>query len=383
MRFFIYIACLLFFNSLFAQNLVINSDFEDRNCCPEDFSQFGCTNTWSRPSEGTSDYFSACKNRFDSPVVKVPDNFIGNQEAYNGEAYAGIYVFYPKTSYREYLQAFLKSPLIAGETYCIEVPVSLADSVGLSVAELGISFSNIKTKQLHHHQIRTQFIPLKNSDSSQLNSKSDWTILKTEYLAKGGEQYLLIGNFYDNFQTDTSSVNSVFNPTEKLSSYYYIDAVCLVPKEVGEPCSCEEEKPIFQSDSSYVELFEFSKKIEDPLLPKVGERVILKNIYFQTAKASLLPQSLDELQKLYGLLIKYPNMKIEISGHTDSEGKSDYNQGLSEARAQTVYTWLLNQGVSRERIQFKGFGELRPIDTNHTDIGRQNNRRVEFEVLEN
>jgi outer membrane protein OmpA-like peptidoglycan-associated protein len=74
-------------------------------------------------------------------------------------------------------------------------------------------------------------------------------------------------------------------------------------------------------------------------------------------------------------------MKIEIGGHTDDKGTIEYNQKLSESRAKAVVKYLVNKGIDERRLKYKGYGELSPIDTNDTEIGRFNNRRVEFKIL--
>ena len=74
-------------------------------------------------------------------------------------------------------------------------------------------------------------------------------------------------------------------------------------------------------------------------------------------------------------------MKIEISGHTDSKGTDSYNLTLSQNRAQSVVDYLAAHGIDKGRLKAAGYGETKPIDTNDTDEGRQNNRRTEFEIL--
>lgn len=108
--------------------------------------------------------------------------------------------------------------------------------------------------------------------------------------------------------------------------------------------------------------------------------VILKNVFFATASAELLPTSTNELDRLYQLLEDNPDMRVQINGHTDNVGGDEDNQMLSEARAKAVYAYLLEKGVSAERLKYKGFGETRPIAENDSATGRQQNRRTEFEV---
>ena len=115
---------------------------------------------------------------------------------------------------------------------------------------------------------------------------------------------------------------------------------------------------------------------------KIGETVVLKNIFFETAKYDLKIESKIELEKLIQFLKNNPQIKIELSGHTDNTGKKDYNQNLSENRAKTVYNYLINKNITKQRLSYKGYGDTKPVDTNNTEQGKANNRRTEFKVIE-
>lgn len=108
--------------------------------------------------------------------------------------------------------------------------------------------------------------------------------------------------------------------------------------------------------------------------------VILKNVFFATASAELLPSSTNELDRLVKLLEDNPDMRIQINGHTDKVGSDEDNLELSEARAKAVYEYLIEKGVAQNRLRYKGFGETHPIADNEKKSGRQKNRRTEFEV---
>jgi OOP family OmpA-OmpF porin len=98
-----------------------------------------------------------------------------------------------------------------------------------------------------------------------------------------------------------------------------------------------------------------------------------------TANAGLLPGSMEILDQAVEVLNRYPNIRVEVGGHTDSIGSEDYNQKLSERRARVVYDYLVSRGISSDRLVGPvGYGELRPIDTNDTREGRQRNRRTEL-----
>ncbi len=113
-----------------------------------------------------------------------------------------------------------------------------------------------------------------------------------------------------------------------------------------------------------------------------GSSVVLKNVFFETDKYELLPESITELKKLIDLLEKNPTLKIELSGHTDSIGSHEYNMELSKNRARSVYSYLIENGIDKSRLTYKGYAATKPIDTNETPEGRANNRRTEFKVIE-
>ncbi|NPD45206.1 MULTISPECIES: OmpA family protein [unclassified Lentimicrobium] len=142
---------------------------------------------------------------------------------------------------------------------------------------------------------------------------------------------------------------------------------------------------LFYSDAIYIKenydrLKPFIKDI--PLLPiQMGSSIVLKNIFFELDKSTLKMESYSELNKLYEFLYKNESINIEIGGHTDNQGSDDYNKNLSEHRAQAVYDFLVEKGISRSRLSYKGYSFDKPIDTNDTEEGRANNRRTEFIVV--
>ena len=115
---------------------------------------------------------------------------------------------------------------------------------------------------------------------------------------------------------------------------------------------------------------------------KVGKKVVLNNILFETGKSILTTASFVELDRLLNILQDEPLMRIEISGHTDITGSLALNNKLSEDRARAVVEYLVQKGTDRSRLEFKGFGPSQPIADNATSAGRAKNRRVEFKILE-
>ncbi len=114
---------------------------------------------------------------------------------------------------------------------------------------------------------------------------------------------------------------------------------------------------------------------------KVGQSVVLNNIFFEFDKYDLKNESRSELGKLISFLEKNPRLKIEISGHTDNVGGKQYNQQLSEKRANAVKEYLLQHGIPEAHLQSVGFGDIKPIADNASEQGRTLNRRTEFKIL--
>jgi outer membrane protein OmpA-like peptidoglycan-associated protein len=127
------------------------------------------------------------------------------------------------------------------------------------------------------------------------------------------------------------------------------------------------------------------KKIE------VGEAIVLRNIFFDYNKSTLRPASTAELERLTKLMTDNPTLRIEISGHTDSQGNNEYNKNLSQSRAKAVVDYLINKGIPASRMESAGYGEEKLIISDaelmkmktktEKEEAHQQNRRTEFKIL--
>lgn len=134
---------------------------------------------------------------------------------------------------------------------------------------------------------------------------------------------------------------------------------------------------------------EYEKNI-DLKQVEVGATIALKNIFYDFDKATLRPESANELERLTKMLTDNPTVKIELGSHTDSQGSNDYNQKLSEARAKSVMDYLIGKGISPDRLTSKGYGETKLLVTDaqiaamktktEKEAGHQENRRTEFKI---
>ena len=115
---------------------------------------------------------------------------------------------------------------------------------------------------------------------------------------------------------------------------------------------------------------------------KIGEKILLTNVFYEIDSWELKKESTLELNTLINLLTENKEVIIEIGGHTDSTGSSDHNMNLSEKRALSVVNYLINKGISPERLKYKGYGDTLPVCDNLTAEGRKQNRRTEAKVIE-
>lgn len=310
-------------------------------------------NNWYMAA-GTPDYFSSKRKK-----------------ARTGEKYCGIRL-YSTTEYLEYLENYLKHPLEAGKKYCCKIFFKLNYKSGLATDAIGFKF-NDRLLKFHYN---SEYLPVPdiiNKSKQMLKETKDWMQLTGLYNAYGGEQYFIIGGF----RALGARNKTMVGYKGKEEAYYFIDDVYVWEVANDSDCICN---TITVPDSLKNEVRRTTVKV-DTSTYKVGKTFIIKNIYFDTDKAELLPKSYKALDSLVATLMDYPTMDIEISGHTDNTGTKERNIELSKERAQAVVNYLLTFGISQSRLNYEGYADNQPIDTNTSPQGRQNNRRVQFKVL--
>lgn len=379
----IFLLIILFNTKIMGQeknNLIYNPSFEEYYTCPQKIEPYGYMSevvAWWQPTAGSADYYNKCGSR----QCNVPKNKLGIQMPRTGVGMVGIYT--SKTTYREYIQTELKEEMIEGETYRLCFYVSLSEYSSGAVATIGALFTQHRIEQDTREMLTDQDITKYDNGISQsistylkpqivnpynnpLIDTENWMKIEGEYIAQGGEKFLTIGNFYPAPQSNCTDLDYL---TYLLpGAYYYIDDVSLY-------ClGCKDEQIIDNNITI--------TKTKDEKRYEVGQVIILENIFFEFDKSIILPQSFVELNNLISILEKYPYMKIELSGHTDSKGSDRYNQKLSYERVKAVYEYLVSQGISPKRLKYRSYGYTKPIADNKTDEGRAKNRRVEFLILE-
>ena len=360
MRTVIFLFFLVFACAASAQNLVPNPGFEEFTVCPGSYTRQKedlPVLHWYSPNAGTPDAYNACsKGEGD-----VPYNWAGVSEAWEGAGYAGIYVWFSGKNFREYLQCKMNSPLIRDTTYVVSFRYRLSSYSKYCIDRIGLHLSDSAVQKRNDRawNITPTFRFV--SDSALTPTTGLWELAQTEFRARGNEQYVTIGNFDDD--NHTGSYEIMHRPAQefmlKEAAYYYIDEVVIRMK--FDPT---EIAPVLAS---------FSR---DDV--KLNERYVLDNILFDFNSYKLLRRSFDQLDELVAVMKVNKDYRVRISGHTDDVGSDHYNLQLSRMRARTVADYLIQSGVSPERIQSDGYGKSVPLLEGNSDAVRRMNRRVEL-----
>jgi gliding motility-associated-like protein len=219
----IIILCAISFKKLIAQsNLIPNPSFEQFSSCPTNAGQITLSAQWSSPTQfGSPDYFNQCD------IINglgVPSNGYGYQSALTGVAYSGIVLYSTILSdYREYLQTPLLNPLSFGRIYCFSFNVCLSESSRFSINQFGVYFSSISINQ--NISTNLPIVPSAEVYATVFyNDTTNWVNISGTYLANGGENYFLVGNFRNNsnsvFGTETGTTNNAYYYIDDVSVYY-------------------------------------------------------------------------------------------------------------------------------------------------------------------
>jgi len=247
----VFTGCLLFVEHSIGQNIVINPSFEQTvtNCANFGGEGFrtDLAGTWDNANSNIAgdscsspDLFSAC-NVISIPgfpisfsVTGMPQNELGWQYARTGTRYADIITHEPLSNYREYIQGRTSVPMVAGQEYCVSFFVSKGDNVPFATNNMGVFFSTSQYLRNACPGSQNALInetPQLNYDCEPITDTANWVRLQWNYTATGGEQYFIIGNFFNNANTQIVNTGhgSLLNPY----AYYYIEDVSIV---ASEPC---------------------------------------------------------------------------------------------------------------------------------------------------
>jgi OOP family OmpA-OmpF porin len=362
------LALLLSFTPTFihGQNLVPNPSFESYTSCPGSFhkspGQFQLPG-WTSPTIGTPDHFHVCSEG----DADVPYNWAGVADAEEGNGYAGLFVWMNEKNYREYLQSKMAEKLIKDSIYHIQFFYKLSSYSKYSIDRIGIFLSDSAFAVKNDRPLSVKPTLAIVQDSALTKETGMWEKASWWYKARGGEQFITIGNFWSN--EETGLYNIQFRPASEpmlaMASYYYLDNVQVISRDYLQKQQERQIIPDFDIEET-----------------KLNTTYILKNIQFAYDSYRLLNPSFRELDQLAEFLMKHPRLKLQLFGHTDDRGSDRYNQRLSELRAKNVADYLMSVGVRKDRVEYFGYGKSKPLVNEMTEEAREINRRVEIRFVE-
>lgn len=362
-RLLLVLAVLCFSNAASAQELVPDPGFEFYNVCPNIKPM--ATRYWYSPSKATPDYFNMCAYR---GMIRKPHIPWGWIEPHAGNGFAGFKAYVKRSrNYREYVEIALREPLKKDSLYAVEFYLALSAWSNRSVSSVGLYLG----RKANHKKIykalpcQPQF-----TAPSDTSARKRWIRHRFIYRAGGGERYVTIGNFNNDRHTPLQDHPLPLKEDSNTydGAYYFVDDVSVKPFRETE------------TEASVVEHGIPGPGSDDTM--QVGDRLVIEDIYFDTDKWELRPESWRGLEKLLSVLINHPSYVVEISGHTDSTGNEEHNLALSQHRAEVVVRFLTENGISAHRLIARGYASSFPIADNKTVAGRSRNRRTELRLLD-
>jgi OmpA-OmpF porin, OOP family len=384
---------------LIAQNLVLNYSFEKStpNKLLDKICQF--TGHPRQFNDGMVDWitFNDC----------TPDLFVYDStqaaclplpKPRTGKRMLGLILYHPKfgvefnASYHEFVQGKLAKPMQIGKNYRISFWVYNNDSLGVehlryvfgpdakgkAVCNNNFSFyfskeSASKTESINNSIVTYEITPQVTLPEI-VDTDGKWTKIVANFKADQAYKYFIFGNFLSDNKTqlnmsederqringentDTKDVKTV--KTKRIGYYLFDDFAIIEGDEVPKTTPHANLETTLKNEKKY----SFDTKL-----------------LFEIAKADLKPEAQPILDELVVFLQKNTTAKIEICGYTDAQGEAAANLKLSNARAKSVYNFLISKGIDANQLASKGYGEANPVADNETETGRSSNRRVEILV---
>ncbi len=384
----------------FAQtNLVPNPTFEKVEKKIKEKGEIKVATPWTSPTLAQADLYVPKTKNFN---ISIPENSYGEEKPMEGTGYAGIIGYsYKNKVPRSYLQVQLTEAMEEGKEYCVKYHVSLADLSKYSCNHMGVAITD-KAMTANNSDILKFESHIESRKLKIYETQFYWTPICGIYMAKGGEEYLTIGNFTDDADLQIKKVKRPrgFTKPQTYDAYYYIDNVSVIPLEETKKCDCD-VTPGMENQAVVKKDFSSDKDVNTKTLKIINtdgsssgngkadstavdgskeagsvvdnEKVDGMVIRF-SSKSFSIDASLAKLDKVVAYMKENPDAIILVSGHID-ESEQDVDK-LAGRRVGTVYKYLLSKGLTKERVERNIVGADEPIDKK--DISK--NMRVEISV---
>jgi outer membrane protein OmpA-like peptidoglycan-associated protein len=360
-------------------NLVPNGGFENAQLKNlKDVGQLTsfCT-PWDSPIKGSADLFNT---NMKSPKVAAPANYMGKQDPFEGDNYAGFRGFTkdPKKN-RSYLQVKLKQKLAKNQLYCIRFNVSVSELSKVSVNNVGMFISDRKVTNDNFNALSFQ-PQITEKNNKPIKTMDGWETICGTYIGKGAEEYIIIGAFGTEDQLKQEKLKKPVGQEGVVTAdaYYYIDNIEIVAVDAQSQCFCgkpEDKEP----DLIYSRA---SAKTPDM---KPTDQVANTAVWFSSLSSEIPEQFLPELDEMVTLLKANASINLVLTGHCETSENMEakvntFYTNMGQKRAEAVKQYLVKGGVESGRIEIVNAGADKPATDRTTALAKAQNRRVEFKV---
>jgi outer membrane protein OmpA-like peptidoglycan-associated protein len=375
------------------ENLVPNPSFESVGKKPKRLGQIEGATGWVMATGAKPDLFTP--NKYDD--INVPLNVYGKEEAQEGSNYAGFVAYsHGGKDDRTYMMTKLDSPLKKGMTYCVKFYVSLAEASKYVVPTVGMRFAKKPygtSEKMHLIEDEGVFMHFKaDQDKEILSARYNWTEICGNFVAKGGEKYITIGNFTSDKDLKDRERIVRMKPDKNIkvaqvpNAYFYVDnvSVQLLDTDKGEKCECAAEDA---GDSYSTTIYHQVITITEEMTDK--DKIEAQQVYFAFGKRKLITEGEQALDQIAEWMKANPEMKLEVRGHNntmeDEVGmENDYYADMDNKRIGTVMDYLASKGIDKGRMIPAPKGDQSSnaeiTDADDDDLKMAKDRRVSFKV---
>ncbi|MGB0887018.1 MAG: OmpA family protein [Vicingaceae bacterium] len=370
-------------------NLVPNSTFEKIGKKIKTKGEIKVAEPWVSPTLAPADlYVERVKNY----SISVPENAYGEEKPMEGTGYAGIVGYsYKNKVPRTYLQVKLSKQLEAGKEYCVKYHVSLADLSKFATNHLAVAITKGAVTANNSDVLKFESF-IESKRLKVYETQFYWTPICGVFKAKGGEDYLTIGNFTADEKLKIAKVKRPrgFTKPQTYDAYYYVDNVSVIPVEQSKKCDCD-VLPGMENAEVVKKDFSSDKSVNATTVKIINSdgstgggsaeakvvdegKVDGMKIMFSKGKFSA-DESSDKMDKIVVYLKENIDEKVKISGYIDASESSI--EKLAGKRVGAVYKYIISKGIKKDRVERSIEGANSPIDKKDP----LKNSRVEVEVL--
>lgn len=360
-------------------NYVVNPSFED--CEIKTLKNYGMLNDlctpWFTPNKTSADLFA---QGVKSPKTLAGQNDYGKEDPADGTCYAGIRAFSkdPKKN-RTYLETKLRMRLEKNKLYCVRFQASLADLSKFAVNNIGVYFSDRKIANANDYAITlVPQVTIKNN--TPIKTMEGWETICGTFLAKGNEEYIIIGGFGEEnaLQIEKMKKPAGVTGTVLNEAYYFLDNIEIVAVDAPSQCMCGKMDAL-EPD------FIYTKAVARNINSTPQQQIAAFGVYFANLSSDVPELFYPDLEEVATLMLNNPGINIELVGHSEADeiNEAKVNVRLSNMamkRAQKVKAYLLDKGIEDSRISISSQDDQAPANTKGTPLGKAQNRRVEIKV---